>query len=244
MTNHNRRRLLLQAPAFLAVPLFLAGCGEAPIDTDEDVDNAARPRQGKSTTVKQGSGQKPVVALTFDDGPHPTLTPKLLEILDDRNIRATFYVVGHKVERHPALVKRIRREGHEIGNHSWSHANLANRSDEMVLSELRRTNEAVQKATGRRPTTMRPPFGAMLPRQSRLVQAKLRMPTVLWSIDSLDYTGSSSATITNRILRRAHNGAIILNHDIHARTIQAMPATIEGLKKRGSRFVTVSKLIG
>ncbi len=247
MTETDRRKFLLTAPAALAAPLLLTGCGEAPDEGDDEPGGgagAARQTRGRNPTVTKGPADQKVVALTFDDGPHPTFTPRLLDILDEKNVRATFYMVGHRVARHPGLVKRIRRDGHEIGNHSWSHANLATRSDTALLDELDRTAKAIQQAGGKRPKTMRPPFGSMSPRQSRLVMAERKMPTVMWSIDSLDYTGSSSASITNRILRRAHNGAIILNHDIHARTIRAMPATIDGLKGRGFKFVTVSKLIG
>ena len=194
-------------------------------------------------TVTRGPAEKKQVALTFDDGPHPTLTPRLLDILDEKNVRATFYILGNKVARNAALIKRIRGEGHEIGNHSWSHPNLANRSDSAILSELKRTSDAIYNASGKRPTTMRPPYGALSMRQRRLVNSELGMPTIMWSIDTLDYTGSSSATITNRVLRRAHNGAIILGHDIQARTIQAVPALIDGLKSRSFKFVTVSQLI-
>ena len=201
MTDHTKRRLIFGLPAALAAPLILTACGGDPNADEDEFDNAPALKRGDDPTITRGPTQKPLIALTFDDGPHPTLTPRLLDILDDKNVRATFYLLGSRVARHPELAKRIRRDGHEIGNHTWSHPNLANRSDTTLLSELERTTEVIQKATGKRPRTMRPPYGSLTMRQRRLVNSKLRMPTVMWSIDSLDYTGSSSTTITNRILR-------------------------------------------
>lgn len=242
-SNVSRRQLFLAAPIWLASPAILTGCGGNPEDLNTDQDGADAPQTG-APMITRGPANRAEVALTFDDGPHATLTPQLLDILKEKKVKATFYVLGRRAEAYPSIIRRMRREGHEIGNHTWSHPILTNRSDAVLLSELDRTADAIQKAGGGRPKTMRPPFGAMTPRQAHVVRSRRRLPVVKWSIDSLDYTGSSSATITNRILRGAHNGAIILNHDIHARTVGAMPATIEGLKSKGYRFVTVSRLIG
>ena len=240
MNHHPRRRILIGLPALLVAPAILTGCGG---DSDVGFEGEDSFGSAGDPTVTRGSTSKPVIALTFDDGPHPTLTPKLLDILAEKKVKATFYVLGQRVAQYPALAKRIRREGHELGNHSWSHANLASRSDSVMLDELKRTGDVIRKATGKRPTTMRPPYGALTERQRRLVFKKLRLPTIMWTVDSLDYTRTSSASITQRIKRRTGNGAIILGHDIHERTIRAMPATIDALKAKGFRFVTVSKLI-
>src|SRR6186713_1076398 len=107
----------------------------------------------------------PFIALTFDDGPNATLTPKLLDLLAARHLKATFFVVGQNAADHPEILKRAVREGHEIANHSWSHPNLGKMSDEAVRRELRRTDETINAAIGVRPTLFRPPYGSITPRQ-------------------------------------------------------------------------------
>ena len=129
-------------------------------------------------TVTRIAMDQPLVALTFDDGPHPTLTPQLLDFLAVNNIRATFYLIGSRVAHHPQLAARIAAEGHEIGNHTWSHPSLFGHSDASVLSQIDRANEAVLQATGRLPVTMRPPYGNFHPGQRLMLHRMRGMPTV------------------------------------------------------------------
>jgi peptidoglycan/xylan/chitin deacetylase (PgdA/CDA1 family) len=128
----------------------------------------------------------------------PTLTPQLLDFLAVNRIRATFYLIGSRVARHPQLAARIAAEGHEIGNHTWSHPSLFGHSDGGVLSQIDRTNEAVYTATGRLPVTMRPPYGNLYPRQRLMLHQARGMPTVLWSVDPEDWRrpGSSASSPT------------------------------------------------
>ena len=111
----------------------------------------------------------PYIAMTFDDGPSATLTPKLLDLLAAHHIKATFFVIGENVAEHPEIVARAAREGHEIGNHSWSHPNFGKMSDESVRRQLQQTDDAIKNATGKRPTLMRPPYGSITTREKRWI---------------------------------------------------------------------------
>lgn len=186
---------------------------------------------------------QPVLALTFDDGPHPTNTPRLLDILREHNVKATFFLVGTNVKAYPALVRRILEEGHEIGNHTWTHASLTSRSDDQVRSELRRTEDAIVAAAGYRPHLMRPPYGAINQRVKELMFSEFGYSTILWSVDPQDWRRPGVSVVTSRLVNGARPGAILLTHDIHAPTIQAIPGVLDQLIAKGYQFVTVSQLM-
>lgn len=200
--------------------------------------------QRDAATVMAIRTPSPVVGMTFDDGPHPSLTPKLLDMLRARGLRATFYLIGNRVVQWPDIVRRIAAEGHEIGNHSWSHPNLANYSDAKVMDEIDRTSDAIFKVTGRPPVTFRPPYGAFTRRQRLMLYEARNLPTILWSVDPQDWRRPGASVVTSRILAGSKPGAIILSHDIQKGTVQAMPQTFDGLAGRGMRFVTVSQMMG
>jgi peptidoglycan/xylan/chitin deacetylase (PgdA/CDA1 family) len=185
----------------------------------------------------------PYIAMTFDDGPNATLTPKLLDILAAHHIKATFFVIGENVAQHPEVVARAAREGHEIGNHSWSHPNFGKMSDDAVRRELRRTDDAIKSATGTGPTLMRPPYGSLTARQKRWIHDEFGYQIILWDVDPLDWKRPGAAVVCNRILKETRPGSIVLSHDIHPGTIEAMPSTFDQLEARGLKFVTVSELI-
>ncbi len=191
----------------------------------------------------RGDTSQPYIAMTFDDGPHPTNTPRLLDMLRARNIKATFYVIGENVKRYPALTRRIVAEGHEIGNHTWTHANLKKLSDQGIRRELDRTKAIIISTTGVQPRTMRPPYGALFQRQREMIFREYGYPTILWAVDPQDWKRPGPSVVTSRILNSTRNGSIVLAHDLHAPTITAMPATFDGLLKKGYRFVTVSQLL-
>ena len=194
--------------------------------------------------LRRAATNQPEVALTFDDGPHPTLTPQLLDVLAAYDARATFYVIGRNAARYPDILRRMVSEGHEIGNHTWSHPSLYGVSDGGMLRELERTSEAIQAAVGFAPVSVRPPYGNMYPRQSQLVWDALQMTTVMWSLDTLDWQRPGSSVVANRIVRQSHAGAVVLSHDIHGPTIRAMPAALEGLRSQGYSMVQVSEIVG
>ena len=183
------------------------------------------------------------VALTFDDGPHPQNTPRLLDILRARNVKATFYVIGRSVDLYPQVLRRTVAEGHEIGNHSHTHRLLSKLSDSEVRNEMARCRDAVARAAGVRMRTMRPPYGGLLQRQREMIHAEFGYPTILWSVDPLDWKRPGPGVVSSRILSGTTAGSIILAHDLHAQTVDAMPATIDGLLRRGFKFVTVSQLL-
>ena len=187
---------------------------------------------------------QPVLAITFDDGPEPTLTPRLLDLLKARGIHATFFMVGRNVTAFPAIVKRMVDEGHEVANHSWSHPLLTKMSQQSVESQLQRTHDAIVKACGVAPQLYRPPYGAVTLSQRARIQKTFGYPSILWDVDPLDWQKPRQAQkVYDRVLANAKPGSIILCHDIHESTIAAMPAVLDDLKARGYAFATVTQLI-
>ncbi|MCW1950313.1 MAG: polysaccharide deacetylase family protein [Octadecabacter sp.] len=197
-----------------------------------------------AATIAAVRTPSPVVAMTFDDGPHATHTPRLLDMLRERGLRATFYLIGNRVVQYPSIARRIAEEGHEIGNHSWSHPFLDRMTDRAVTREIDQTTNAIFQVTGRPPVTFRPPYGAFTRRQRTALHANRTLPTILWSVDPQDWRRPGAGVIANRILSNTRPGGIILSHDIHRGTIDAMPQTVDGLTARGLHFVTVSQILG
>jgi peptidoglycan/xylan/chitin deacetylase (PgdA/CDA1 family) len=185
----------------------------------------------------------PYIAMTFDDGPSEKLTPELLDILAAHHIHATFFVIGQNAAAYPEILQRAVREGHEIGNHSWSHPAFARMSDEKVRAELQKTDDAIRSALGGRPVLMRPPYGSITSRQKRWIQDEFGYRIILWDVDPLDWKRPGPAVVMNRIVKETRPGSIILSHDIHPGTIKAMPGTFDELQAKGFKFVTVSELI-
>jgi peptidoglycan-N-acetylglucosamine deacetylase len=165
-------------------------------------------------------------------------------MLAARGIKATFFTVGYNVARHPNIIRRIVAEGHEIANHTWTHGKLSSMSDAGVRSELQRSHDALTSITGTAPRMYRPPYGAITARQKSWIFSEYGYPTIMWSVDPQDWRTKNAATTRSRILAETRPGAIILVHDIHASSIDAMPGTLDGLLAKGFRFVTVSQLIG
>lgn len=183
------------------------------------------------------------IAMTFDDGPHPQNTPRLLRILRERNIKATFYVIGRSVEAHPGVLRQTVAEGHEIGNHTQTHRLLTKLDDGSVRWELESCHKAIQNACPCEVRTMRPPYGGFHQRQRQLAFHHFRYPTILWSVDPEDWRRPGPSVVASRIIRNTHPGAIILAHDLHAPTVSAMPSALDELLYQGYQFVTVSQLL-
>ena len=183
------------------------------------------------------------IAMTFDDGPNAQLTPKLLDMLKERGIKATFFVVGRNVAEYPDIVRRMTDEGHEVANHSWSHPALTKLGAEGFRKQIESTNEAIVKATGKRPVLMRPPYGATSAILNKRLSEQFGLKVILWSVDPLDWKYRNSNRVYNTIIQNTQAGSIILTHDIHATTVAAMPATLDALLGKGYKFVTVSELI-
>ena len=212
---------------------------------DVDLHEANLPKPTASSRVCFSSCQVsgPYIALTFDDGPHPDNTVRLLKMLKERGIKATFFCVGQRVADHPSVAKRIVEEGHEIGNHSWSHKVLSAMPDAAVARDLERTDDAIRKATGVSPKLMRPPYGAFTDRQRDWAHRKWGYRITLWNVDSQDWRNPVASYARSRILQGAGPGSIVLSHDIHRSTVDGMPKTLDALKAKGFKFVTVSELL-
>ena len=185
----------------------------------------------------------PYIAITFDDGPSAQLTPRLLDILKESGIRATFFVVGRNVAEYTDIVRRMDSEGHEIANHSWSHPALTQMGAEGLRKQIENTNDAIQKITGKRPSLMRPPYGATSSTLNRRFTEDYGLKVILWSVDPLDWKYRNANRVYSSITQNTQPGSIILAHDIHATTVAAMPSTLDTLTAKGYKFVTVSELI-
>ncbi len=183
------------------------------------------------------------IAMTFDDGPHPVLTPKLLDMLKARGLKATFFLIGQNAAEYPDIVRRIAAEGHEIGNHSWSHPQLTKLNPAALREEVGRTSSTIAEIIGKPLVVMRPPYGATSAYINHWINQEFGMKVILWSVDPLDWKYRNSARVENQILAGARPGAIILSHDIHATTVAAMPDVFDSLLAKGYKFVTVSELI-
>ncbi len=200
-----------------------------------------------SSAPQTGSAAKPYcvrykcIALTFDDGPWP-YTPALLDTLKKHKAKATFFVLGRKVANRMELTRRIQDEGHEIGNHTWDHPKLTDLDDMEMIQEVSSTQDIIHEATGRYPTMVRPPSGAVDGRV-RAHMAELGLPLVKWHVQTLDFQARNVKVIEKRVLKGAKRNAIVLLHDIVPETVKAMPAVLTKLKKQGYRFVTVSRLL-
>ena len=229
----------MSAPAPAAVPPVAV----TPDRGDTTPTPAPGFRPGSKSAYSSVRVTEPVVALTFDDGPHGKFTPRLLDLLKARGVRATFFVLGENVALHPGIAKRIVDEGHEIANHSWSHPSFTKLGLDGVRSQIIRTENAIAEATGVRSKVIRPPYGATNDRLKSWIDSEFGMKTLMWSVDPLDWKRPGPAVVARRLIDGAQPGGILLAHDIHEATIAAMPATIDGLVARGFRFVTCSELL-
>jgi peptidoglycan/xylan/chitin deacetylase (PgdA/CDA1 family) len=185
----------------------------------------------------------PYIAITFDDGPSATQTPRLLKMLRDRGIKATFFCVGQCVAENPEIAQQIVQEGHEIANHSWSHPSLSKMTEAAVKDQLDRTHNVIRQTTGVTPTLMRPPYGNFTPKQRTWANAEWNYKIIIWDVDSLDWKHRTPSKTESIIMSETKKGSIILCHDIHKTTVDAMPATLDALTAKGFKFVTVSELL-
>lgn len=179
------------------------------------------------------------VALTFDDGPNPDYTPQMLEVLKDKNVKATFFLLGQEVEKYPDIVKQIYEDGHIIGNHSYKHEQLNGLSDEQACYQVQRTNQLIYDITGEYPQYFRPPFGIF----KENLECQVNMIQVLWNVDPLDWSVQNHTKIVNKVVTKAKENAIILMHDGYATSVSAAIEIIDKLQKEGYDFVTVDEVI-
>lgn len=217
----------------------------------ETVQGETETVQGDTGTTEGNDGQKDAqaenekeqekkkIALTFDDGPHPVYTPEMLDLLKEKKVKATFFLLGEQVEKYPDIVKRMSDEGHLIGNHSYKHEQLSKLSSVQACSQVNRTNELIYSITEKYPEYLRPPFGDW----KESLDCEVNMVEVLWDVDSLDWYSKNKDKVVNKVMNNAEEGDIILMHDGYESTIQATREIVDGLEKDGYEFVTIDELI-
>lgn len=201
-------------------------------------DHAIQAGNGLSSGISD-IGENKMVALTFDDGPNVLYTERLLDGLAERDIKATFFLIGKNAEAHPEIVSRIAQEGHLIGNHTYSHLKLTAGNEAAFQEELNRTGEIIREITGSAPVFCRPPFGVWDTRY----EESLGIIPVLWDVDPRDWCTFDTQTVANRILADCHDSAIILLHDEYETSVEAALLVIDELQRQGYRFVTVDKIL-
>ena len=202
--------------------------------------------------VRVGNPELPYVAITFDDGPDPLYTPAILNILAEHNVKATFFLVGRHVEQYPAIARRIVEEGHDIGNHTYTHRSLVPLHPDKVMEEIIRCEEIIESVTGKRPYFFRPPRG-VYSQVVRDIVTKRQYILCLWSVSSQDWREISSREVASRILDHVCGGDILLFHDsgnlvsaqggYRHNTVQALPIILAGLQKQGITPISMKELL-
>lgn len=206
-------------------------------------------RDYEDIIIRKGNSDEKIIALTFDDGPDDVFTPQVLDILKKYDVKATFFLVGENVERNSEIVKRQFEEGHEIGNHTFTHINVAKKGYNEIYNEIIKTQEVIKDVIGIEPKLFRPPYRAISRNMCDIVKNK-NMNIVLWSnLDPRDWSNPGVYYIVDTIENKVENGNIILLHDYNnvrnpkSQTIQALETVIPSLKEKGYKFVTISELI-
>lgn len=181
----------------------------------------------------------PKIAITFDDGPDPYCTERLLDGLKERGAKASFFVMGKQAEAYPELIRRMQEEGHLIGNHTYSHIQLGKNNRETFKAELVKTNELLRGITGEEPQYVRPPYGSW----DKSFETELTMIPVLWTIDPMDWCSSDVNGIVRKVTEKAEENAVILMHDEYESTVKAALEIVDILQKQGYEFVTVDEIL-
>lgn len=201
--------------------------------------------QGTSIVFRKNQSKRKKIALTFDDGPHPRYTERILDILEKYGVRATFFVIGQNLENYPEVLKAVHQKGHEIGNHSYRHRNESHMDGATVLNEMEKCESLILQQTGVKPRLFRPPQGDYNEEVESIAKQK-NYSIILWSIDTRDWDHTSADSILRTVDKEVTDGDIILMHDYVSgknTTCEALEAMIPILLSRGYEFVTVSELI-
>ena len=194
----------------------------------------------RQPSAVQSSAVRPLqVALTFDDGPHQTCTPALLNGLKQREVKATFFLMGENIAGKEPLVQRMQAEGHLIGNHGYRHIQMTKEEAEQACADIEQTEKLIQSITGKRPEYLRPPYGDW----NEQLECRVNLTTVLWNVDSLDWKFQNTDRIVRRVEKDVKDGDIILMHDIFSTSVEAALRIVDDLQKRGYEFVTVEELL-
>lgn len=192
-----------------------------------------------------GSANRKAVALTFDDGPDADITPKILDVLKAKNVKASFFFIGEKVPENEDVVKRAYADGNLVLSHSFDHPDLSTKSEAVIDKQIKDTENAIYNVIGKKPALIRPPYGNTNDLILKEV-ARNNLKVVIWSIDTLDWSQKEKANITKNVLDNVRPGEIILMHSNEDKktTLEALPDIIDGLKDKGYSIVTLSELLG
>ncbi|MBQ3474394.1 polysaccharide deacetylase family protein [Candidatus Saccharibacteria bacterium] len=240
------RRLNLRLPWLKLVAVILIGVIiildllDLTISKSSDLKNAfpTTPMSKHVKATERVLKGKKLVALTFDDGPSPSTTPALLDILSEKSVLATFFMLGNMAQNNPGIVKRIEREGHEVASHTMYHQNLVLLSRGAVQSDVNEAKTVFSNILGHTPKLTRPPYGNF----NDAVFSSTNTPLILWSVDPQDWRNKDASTILGITLNQVHDGAIILLHDIYPTTVEAVSSIVDTLRDSGYEFTTVSEL--
>jgi hypothetical protein len=222
---------------FYAILILFCGC--CFIGISKKTKETEGEIQQKESVEESGVKEKPSIAITFDDGPSGRYTGRLLDGLKERNVKASFFLIGENAEENPELVERIYKEGHLIGNHTYSHVQMTHLSEEAAVREIERTDQVISAITGEHVAYMRPPFGAW----QRELEVRMEVLPVLWSVDPLDWTTENVDEIVSKVVTEVEEGDIILLHDCYASSVEAALRIVDILQKEGYEFVTVDRLL-
>lgn len=203
------------------------------------INTESREVQGTAVAKLQNEDGSKKIAITFDDGPHPYYTEQLLDGLKEREVHATFFVTGEHAKLHPDIIKRMQKEGHLIGNHTYSHIQLTKGNREKFKQELIQTNEILEEITGEEVQYVRPPYGSW----DKSFESELNMFPVLWTVDPLDWCSSNVSCITEKIVDNVEENDIILMHDYYDTSVTAALKAIDKLQEEGYTFVTVEEIL-
>lgn len=222
---------------FYAILILFCGC--CFIGISKKTKETEGEIQQKESVEESGVKEKPIIAITFDDGPSGRYTGRLLDGLKERNVKASFFLIGENAEENPVLVERIYKEGHLIGNHTYSHVQMTHLSEEAAVREIEKTDQVISAITGEHVAYMRPPFGAW----QRELEVRMEVLPVLWSVDPLDWTTENVDEIVSKVVTEVEEGDIILLHDCYASSVEAALRIVDILQKEGYEFVTVDRLL-
>lgn len=229
------RMIVLGGGSLALAPTWLPG-QETPVITAGETELNAH-------FVNSGPGFGNRIALTYDDGPTPGVTDRILADLSKRNLRATFFMIGKKAEAYRSLAKEVADAGHEIANHTYTHPALNRLAQDRVEYEIRKAQDVLAEVTGREPAWFRPPYGAFRTNQGPIPRA-VSLGVALWSVDPRDWAKPGASSIVQRVVSTTRAGSIVLLHDLHSQTADANPGLLDQLVDRNFNFTPLSAFLG
>ncbi len=244
LKGNRTMRIFIRIGVLILLSVVAFNCGIKPCEIAISANNF---QEGDHSDVyRKNENQYKKIALTFDDGPHPRLTPKILEVLDKYNIKATFFTVGANVHYYPSAFEEILSHGHEIGNHTYTHPHVSRIDTNALRREVEKCEEEIYEHGECRTKLFRPPEG-MIDNGVTTLLRELDYKVILWDIDTRDWDHTPPESIAKMVIEKASSGDIILMHDYisyNSPTVEALELFLPTLIEKGYQFVTVSELIG